>query len=111
MRMTGEEAIREGDLEGDEEPEGQTDQARRDSKTVIERGKASARVSEWGANHHGDKHHAGDGANAKDQKIGDGPTGIANFRENEQSNRGRACKTMNETNGQRAKKLIKSELP
>ena len=86
--MRGEEAIRDGDLERNEEPEGEAEQAGRNAETTIEWGEAPASVSEWGANHHGDEHHAGDSSNAEDQKIRDGPARIANLCENEQSDRG-----------------------
>ena len=78
--MPGKESVRDGDLKGDEEPEGEAEQARCDAKAVVEGRKAFARVSEWGADHHGDDHHAGDGANAEYQEIGDGPARVANFR-------------------------------
>src|SRR4051794_12345831 len=109
--VRGEEAVADGDLEGDEEPEGEAEQAGRDSETAIEWGKATARVSEWSANHHGDQHHARDRANAKDEKICDGPARVADLREDQQSNRGRTCQAMHEANCQGPKKLIEAELP
>ncbi len=111
VRVRGEEAVGDGDLEGDKEPEGEAEQAGCDSESAVERGKAAARVSERSANHHGDQHHAGDRANAKDEKICNGPAGVADFRENEESDRGRACQAMHEANCQRSKKLIEAELP
>ena len=88
VRMRGEEAVCDGDLEGNEEPEGEAEQAGCNTEAAIEWGEAPARVGKWGANHHGDEHHAGDGSNAEDQKIPDGPAWIANFRQNQQSDRG-----------------------
>jgi glycine C-acetyltransferase len=109
--MPREEAIRDGDLEGDEEAEAEAEQAGCDSQPAVERGKALARVSEWRADRHGDEHHAGDGAHAKDQQIRDGPARVANFRQHQQGNRGRSGKPVHQANGQRPKKLIKPKPP
>ena len=109
MRMRREEALSESDLESNEEAEGKAEQTGCDSETAIEWGKSPARVSERSANHHGDQHHAGNGSNAKDEKIRNGPVRIADFRQHQQSNRGRACKTMHQANGQWSKQLIQTE--
>ena len=45
---------------------------------------------------HGDKHHAGNCPEAKQQKVGDCPTGVSDCRQNQKRHGGRAGQTMND---------------
>ena len=94
--MRAEESLNNSYLVCEEEPENQAHQSRRQGKPAAEMLKTIAGQAERGSNAHGDNHHARNCPQAKQEKVGDCPTGVSNARQDQQGHRGRARQPMHD---------------
>ena len=98
LRIRAEEPLNKCYLISEEEPETQAHHAGYQGEPTTEMLKAISSQAEGRSNAHGDEHHARNCPQAKQEKVGDCPTGVSNACQNQQSRRGRARQTMHDAN-------------
>jgi len=104
--VAGEEAVDETHLVDDEESEGDAQDSGGDGQAAVEPLPAVANVVKGRCHAEGDEHHAGDGADAEEEEVGDGPVGIVDGGEDEESNGGGAGQTVDEADDERPNPLV-----
>jgi len=108
--VCGEDTVHVAHFVDDKNSEGDAEQPGGDGQAAIEADETHLRIFEWERDGGGDEHHAGDGADAEDEEVSDGPAGVTNGGQNEKSDGGGAGKPMDQANGERAHGLIQAEL-
>src|SRR5580658_11081456 len=108
--MAGEDAVDVAHFVHDEDSECETYHARGNLEDAVEAREALLGIFEGQRDGGGDDHHAGDGADAEHEKVGDSPVGIANGGEYEKGDGGGACEAVHEAHEERPHGLIEAEL-
>jgi hypothetical protein len=104
--VAGEEAVDETHLVDDEESKGDAQDSGGDGQAAVEPLPALANVVKSRGHAEGDEHHAGDGADAEEEEVGDGPMGIVDGGEDEESYGGGAGQTVDEADDERPSPLV-----
>ena len=107
--MAGEEAVDETHLVDDEEAEDEADHTGSESHAAIEAREASLGELEGDGYGGGDEHHAGDGAEAENEKIQNCPARDADRGEDKKGYGCGACQTVDDAHGERADDVVETE--
>ena len=106
----GEETVDEADLVGEEEAEGETEDAGAGDEGLVKSAEAGSGIGKGQRESAGDEHHSGDRAQSKNQQIKDGPARVVNGGKHEQSDGGGACESMDDADEQWAKCVEPAEV-
>jgi hypothetical protein len=109
--MAGEHPVHIAHFVHDEDSEREAYHPRGNLQGTVEARESLLRVFEGQRDCGGDDHHACNGANAENEKVGDGPIGIADGRKYEQCDRGGAGEAVHEAYEEWPHGLIQAELP
>lgn len=108
-RMVGEQSVDKANFVNNEKTERHADQAGSDTQSSIETRESFIRIGKRENHRSGDEHHACNCADPENEQVNNCPFRIANRRQHQKSDSGRARETVHKSDNKRTHDLINAE--